>query len=152
MRETAGRLFVWGTYVVAIAVVVQFLLAGLGVFADSEFLRWHATVNGAIVGLLPLVLVLVGWLGGVPVRLRWLMAAIFGLTVLQSLLLFPYHMDARGAALHLGPARRERFVHGLGGAAARRPHPRLGGPPGLNLGGVPLDRRQLGVVFFRLVN
>ncbi len=104
MRENAGRLFVWGTYVVAIAVVVQFLLAGLGVFADSEFLRWHATVNGAIVGLLPLVLVLVGWLGGVPVRLRWLMAAIFGLTVLQSLLLFPYHMDARGVL---------RYVSGL---------------------------------------
>ena len=101
MRETAGRLFVWGTYVVAIAVVVQFLLAGLGVFADSEFLRWHATVNGAIVGLLPLLLVLVGWLGGVPVRLRWLMAAIFGLTVLQSLLLFPYHMDARGVLRHV---------------------------------------------------
>jgi len=54
--------------------------------------------------LLPLVLVLVGWLGGVPVRLRWLMAAIFGLTVLQSLLLFPYHMDARGVL---------RYVSGL---------------------------------------
>lgn len=97
MRDTARRVFVWGVYVVAAAVVVQFLLAGLGVFADSGFLFWHATVNGAVVGLLPLVLVLIGWLGGVPGRLLGLAAAIFGLTVLQSLLLFPYHLDARGA-------------------------------------------------------
>ncbi len=97
MRDTARRVFVWGVYVVAAAVVVQFLLAGLGVFADSGFLFWHATVNGAVVGLLPLVLVLIGWLGGVPGRLLGLAAAIFGLTVLQSLLLFPYHLDGRGA-------------------------------------------------------
>ena len=49
-----------------------------------------------VVGLLPLALVLVGWLGCVPGRLLWLTAAIFGLTALQSLLLFPYHLDARG--------------------------------------------------------
>ena len=97
MRETAGRVFVWGTYAVAAAVLVQFLLAGLGVFADSGFLLWHANVNSLVVGLLPLVLVLVGWLGRVPGRLLWMMAAMFGLTVLQSLLLFPYHLDARGA-------------------------------------------------------
>jgi hypothetical protein len=101
MKDNARRVFVWGTYVVAAAVVVQFLLAGLGIFANSGFLRWHATVNGAIVGLLPLVLVLVGWLGGVPVRLRWLMAAIFGLTVLQSLLLVPTHMDSPGALRYI---------------------------------------------------
>ena len=101
MRENAGRLFVWGTYVVAAAVVVQFLLAGLEVFADSGFLFWHASVNSVVVGLLPLVLVLVGWLGRVPGRLLWLMAAMFGLTVLQSLLLFPYHLDARGALRYI---------------------------------------------------
>src|SRR5258708_22202181 len=104
MRDPARGVFVWGTFVVAAAVVVQFLLAGLGIFADSGFLRVHATVNGAIVGLLPLVLVLVGWIGGVPVPLRWLMAAIFGLTVLQALLLFPYH---------LGAPRALRYISGL---------------------------------------
>ena len=101
MKATARRVFVWGTYVVAAAVVVQFLLAGLGIFADSGFFFWHANVNAAIVGLLPLVLVLVGWLGGVPVRLRWLMVAIFGLTALQSLLLFPYHAGAQGALRYI---------------------------------------------------
>jgi len=101
MTETAGCAFVWGTYVVAIAVVVQFLLAGLGIFANSYFFFWHAVVNAPIIALLPLVLVLVGWLGGVPVRLRWLMAAIFGLTVLQSLLLVPTHMDSPGALRYI---------------------------------------------------
>ena len=101
MKDTARRLYVWGTYVVAAAVVVQFLLAGLGIFGNWGFFFWHATVNGAIIGLLPLVLVLVGWLGGAPVRLRWLMAAIFGLTVLQSLLLVPYHSDAQGVLRYI---------------------------------------------------
>jgi len=94
MKDNARHVFLWGTYVVAAAVVVQFLLAGLGIFADSYFFFFHAVVNAPIIALLPLVLVLVGWYGGVPVRLRWLMAAIFGLTVLQSLLLAPTHMDA----------------------------------------------------------
>jgi hypothetical protein len=101
MKDTARRAFVWGTYVVAAAVVVQFLLAGLGIFADSYFFFFHAVVNAPIIALLPLALVLVGWYGGVPIRLRWLMAAIFGLTVLQSLLLVPYHMPSSGALRYI---------------------------------------------------
>jgi hypothetical protein len=101
MKDTARRAFVWGTYVVAAAVVVQFLLAGLGIFADSYFFFFHAVVDAPIIALLPLVLVLVGWYGGVPIRLRWLMAAIFGLTVLQSLLLVPYHMLSSGALRYI---------------------------------------------------
>ena len=96
MREFVGRTFAVGTWVVMAAVLVQFLLAGLGVFTDSGFLFWHATVNAAVVGLLPLLLVPVGWLGRVPGRVLWLAAGIFGLTVLQSLLLAPYHMNAQG--------------------------------------------------------
>jgi hypothetical protein len=101
MKDAARRAFVWGTYVVAAAVVVQFLLAGLGIFADSYFFFFHAAVNAPLIALLPLVLVLVGWYGGVPVRLRWLMAAIFGLTVLQSVLLVPTHLDAPGALRYI---------------------------------------------------
>lgn len=96
MRETAGKVFVVGTWVVLAAVLLQVLLAGLGVFGDSSFFFWHAAVNSLVVGLLPLVLVLIGWLAGVPVRTRWLAASVFGLTVLQSLLLAPYHMNAVG--------------------------------------------------------
>jgi Family of unknown function (DUF6220) len=96
MRTAARRGFEIGTWVVMAAVLLQFLLAGLGVFTDAGFFFWHATVNSLVVGLLPLLLVLVGWLGGVPGRVLRLGAAIFGLTVVQSLLLAPYHMDAPG--------------------------------------------------------
>lgn len=49
-----------------------------------------------VVGCLPFLLVLVGWLGRVPRPILWLAAAVPGLTALQSLLLLPYHMNAQG--------------------------------------------------------
>ena len=93
-REAARQVFKYGIYVVFAATVLQFLLAGLGIFGRSDYFFWHAAVNPFLVGLLPLVLVLVGWYAGVDVRTRWLAAGMFGLVVLQSLLLAPY----RGAA------------------------------------------------------
>src|SRR5207302_6810410 len=60
------------------------------------FFFWHAVVNASVIFLLPVLLVLIGWIGGVPGRLLWLAAAISGLTVLQSLLLAPYHMAVEG--------------------------------------------------------
>lgn len=106
MRDRARRVFGWGAWLVLASVLVQVTLAGLGVFANSEFFFWHAVVNGAVVFFLPLLLILVGWLGGVPVRLRLWMAAVPALVVLQSLLLTPYHMNAHGvlraiSALHV---------------------------------------------------
>lgn len=97
MRALASRTFVIGTWLVMAAILVQVLLAGLGVFADAGFLFWHSSVNSLVVGLLPLLLLLVGWLAHVPGRILWLMAAVFGLTVVQSALLVPYHMGATGA-------------------------------------------------------
>jgi hypothetical protein len=96
MREPAGRAFSVGTWLVLVSVLVQMLLAGLGVFADSGFFFWHASVNAGVVFLLPLLLVLLGWLGRVPGRLLRLAAALPGLTLVQSLLLAPYHMNAQG--------------------------------------------------------
>jgi hypothetical protein len=106
MRERARRAFGWGAWLVLASVIVQVTLAGLGVFANSEFFFWHSNVNGAVVFFLPLLLILVGWLGRVPIRLRWLTAAVPALVVLQSLLLVPYHMNAHGvlraiSALHV---------------------------------------------------
>lgn len=107
MRQTARRAFVIGTGLVAASVAVQFLLAGLGVFYDwNDYFFWHASINGAIVFFLPLLLVLAGWYGRVPGRLLWMTAAIPGLVIVQSLLLFPYHMHANGplraiSALHV---------------------------------------------------
>jgi len=96
MRELAGKAFSVGTWLVLASVLVQLLLGGLGVFADSGFFFWHAIVNAGVVFLLPLLLILLGWLGRIPGRLRWLAAAVPGLTLVQSLLLAPYHMNAQG--------------------------------------------------------
>jgi Family of unknown function (DUF6220) len=94
LQPYAWRAFGIGVWIVGALVVVQFLLAGLGVFVSRDFFVWHASVNGAALFLLPLVLVLLAWLGEVPRRLSWLALAITGLVLLQSLLLLPYHMAA----------------------------------------------------------
>ncbi len=96
MRKLARRAFVAGAWLVLASVLLQLLLAGLGVFADAGFFFWHASVNAVVVGCLPLLLVPVGWLARAPRHTLWLSAAVPGLTALQSLLLLPYHMNAQG--------------------------------------------------------
>ena len=93
-KALAGQIFKYGIYVVFVATVLQFFLAGLGIFGNASLFIWHAGVNPFLVGVLPLLLVPIGWYAGVPVRTRWLAAAMFGLVVLQSLLLVPYHSAA----------------------------------------------------------
>jgi hypothetical protein len=132
MREAARMAFVLGTWLVLLSVVVQMLLAGLGVFADSGFFFWHASINSAVVGGLPLLLVLVGWLARAPRSILALSAAVTGLTALQSILLVPYHMGAHGplraiSGLHVLNAilifwvalRLVEGTHRWSGAAAR---------------------------------
>lgn len=75
-RRVLRRVFVVGTRLMVALVVIQFLLAGLGVFTYAGFFVWHAYVNATIVFFLPLVLVLVGWIGRVPGRILWLAAAL----------------------------------------------------------------------------
>jgi hypothetical protein len=95
-RARACLAYVIGVRLLLASILIQFLLAGLGIFDSAYFFFWHTSVNGVIVGLLPLVLVAVGWFGRVPPRTLWLTASIFGLVTLQSLLLFPYHLSATG--------------------------------------------------------
>ena len=107
-RALARRIFEYGVYVMVALVVIQVLLAGFGIFARAGFF-WHANVNGALVFFVPLLLILVGWYGGVPVRTRLLMLAIPGLVIVQSLLLIPYHANVQGplraiAGLHAANA------------------------------------------------
>jgi hypothetical protein len=106
LKGFARRAFVVGTWMVVAAVLVQILLAGLGVFDHPGFFYWHANVNGAVVFFLPLLVVLIGWYGRVPGRLLLLTAAVPGLVIVQSLLLLPYHMSSLAAlrplsALHV---------------------------------------------------
>jgi len=105
-REALRQVYGYGIWLLFLSIIVQFLLAGLGVLDNASFFYWHVNVNGAVVGLLPLALLLVGWLGRVPARTLWLTAAVFGLVVLQSLLLVPYRSGATGwvraiAGLHV---------------------------------------------------
>ena len=80
-----------------VAVLVQVLLAGMGVFSgDATYFIWHANYNSIVVFALPLALLAVGRYGGIPPRTLWLTAAIPGLVILQSILLIPYHMQADG--------------------------------------------------------
>jgi hypothetical protein len=95
-RTVARRAYTIGVWFLLASILVQFLLAGLGIFTSPLFFYWHASVNAGIVGLLPLLLVAIGWVGGVPRRTLWLTAGITGLVGLQSLLLFPDHMGAEG--------------------------------------------------------
>ena len=106
MKAQARRVFDIGIYVVVAATVLQFFLAGLGIFVDASLFFWHTTVNPFLVGFLPLVLVAIGWYAGIDRRTLLLTASLFGLVVLQSLFLFPYHMGAEGpvrviSALHV---------------------------------------------------
>jgi len=107
MKTRARQVFNIGIYVVVAATILQFLLAGLGVFVDASLFFWHTTVNPFLVGLLPLLLAGVGWYAGIDRRTLLLTASMFGLVVLQSLLLFPYHMALQG------PMRAISALHAL---------------------------------------
>ncbi|HKF75850.1 MAG TPA: DUF6220 domain-containing protein [Candidatus Dormibacteraeota bacterium] len=92
----ARRVYVIGIRLLALLVVAQFLLAGLGIFFDPQFLAWHAAAGAGAIGLLSLLLVPVGRVGRVPGRTLWLTASVLGLVIVQSLLLAPYHLAATG--------------------------------------------------------
>jgi hypothetical protein len=105
LRARARQVFDIGIYVVVVAVVVQFFLAGLGIFVSAELFFWHTFVNALVIGIGSLALAGVGWYARVDRRTVLITASMFGLVVLQSLLLAPYHMAAEGpiravAALH----------------------------------------------------
>ena len=95
-RARARQVYQIGIYVVVAAVVIQFLLAGLGIFTNGDFLFYHAAINGAIIFFLPLILVGIGWYAGMDRRTLGMTAGIAGLVIVQSLLLFPYHTDVQG--------------------------------------------------------
>jgi Family of unknown function (DUF6220) len=106
MKALAHRIYEVGIYIVVAATVVQFLLAGLGIFANASWFFWHTSVNPWLVGVLPLVLVGIGWYAGVNRTTLLLTASMFGLVVLQSVLMVPYDMALQGplraiSALHV---------------------------------------------------
>jgi hypothetical protein len=106
MRDTARRIFIYASYLLVASVIVQVLLAGLGVFQSSEWFFWHANVNSIIVFFLPIVMLIIGIWAGLTRRVVLLTAAVPVLVIFQSLFLIPYHLNAHGllraiAGLHV---------------------------------------------------
>ena len=96
-RLLARRAYAIGVWLLIASILIQVMLAGAGVFAnDATYFFWHANINSAVVFLLPLVLVGIGWYGRIPRRTLWLTAAISGLVILQSILLIPYRAPGAG--------------------------------------------------------
>ena len=93
----ARSMYAIGIWVLVAAILVQVMLAGMGVFSgDAAYFSWHANYTSVVVFVLPLILFGVGRYAGVPSRTLWLTAAISGLVILQSIFLIPYHMQAQG--------------------------------------------------------
>jgi hypothetical protein len=93
----ARNAYAIGIWVLVAAILVQVMLAGMGVFSgDATYFIWHANYSSIVVFVLPLILLGVGWYARIPRRTLWLTAAIPGLVILQSVFLIPYHMQAQG--------------------------------------------------------
>ena len=82
-----------------VGVVVQIFLAGMGVFAGSSNFATHRDF-GYLLELLPVLLVLAAAVGRLGRRQIVVPAVIFGLFILQSILILPRESVPAIAALH----------------------------------------------------
>src|SRR2546430_15975477 len=89
-RARARQVFQIGIYVVVVAVVIQFLLAGPGIFTKGDFLFYHAAINGAIIFFLPLILVGIGWEASNERRTPRMTGRVPGLVLLPAPPVFSY--------------------------------------------------------------
>jgi Family of unknown function (DUF6220) len=99
MRSVARSIHMVVAWLVVAALVVQVWLAGRGVFDTSAGFAVHRDV-GYTIGLLPIVLLVLGLLGGMGRRVALLAVAIFVLVIVQSVLVFQRDSNPSIAALH----------------------------------------------------
>ena len=99
MRSIVRKIHVVIAWLVVVALVVQVWLAGQGVFDQSAGFAPHRNLGYAI-GLIPIVLLVLGLLGGMGRRVAILAVAIFLLVILQSILVFQQTSNPSIAALH----------------------------------------------------
>src|SRR5438552_17937403 len=90
-RARARQVFQIGIYVVVVAVVIQFLLAGLGIFTNGDFLLYHAATNCTITFLLPLFLAGIGWYSRMDRPTLCMKAGIVGIVIVQQPVTFTHH-------------------------------------------------------------
>jgi len=92
-KALARRSFGIGVYALVAAIAIQFFLAGLGIFADARLFFWHTTVDAALIFFGSIALVVLGRFAGLDRGTFGVPGIIAGMVILQSLLLFPYHLD-----------------------------------------------------------
>jgi hypothetical protein len=99
MRSIARTIHMVIAWLVVAGLVVQVWLAGRGVFDTSVGFALHRDV-GYTIGLIPIVLLVLGLLGGMGRRAAILAVAMFVLVIAQSFLVFQRVSNPSIAALH----------------------------------------------------
>ena len=96
-RSLVQRVYLFGTWLMLVLIIVQFAAAGAGVFsvlrgnsAGASILLYHRGVGPILIFVLSIVMVVAAFVGHFPWRMTGMAAAFFPLLVLQSLLIIPY--------------------------------------------------------------
>jgi hypothetical protein len=98
-REWGRVLYLVAAWLFVVCVVVQFFLAGLGVFAGAQNFVTHREF-AYLFGWLSVVMVVAGLVGRMPRRLVLLALVLFGLMALQSVFVAFRTSQPAVAALH----------------------------------------------------
>jgi Family of unknown function (DUF6220) len=99
MRPIARKLHAGIAWLLVATLVLQVWLAGRGVFESPTVFVTHRDVGYAI-SLFPIVLLVLGFLGGMGRRVAIMAAVIFGLVILQSVFVALRSSSPAIAALH----------------------------------------------------
>jgi hypothetical protein len=99
MRPIARNVHAVIAWLLVAALVVQVWLAGRGVFESPGIFATHRDV-GYTISLIPIVLLVLGFLGGMGRRVALMAALIFGLMILQSVFVVMRTSSPAIAALH----------------------------------------------------
>lgn len=99
MRPIVRTIHMVIAWLLVVGVVVQVWLAGRGVFDTAAGFAPHVQL-GYTIGLVPLVLLVLGFVGGMGRRVAILAIALFALGLVQSILVVQRASNPSIAALH----------------------------------------------------
>jgi len=93
-------IYIGGIWLFLAGALGQFFFAGLGVFAGPSNWGRHREV-GLLLGLLALLLIMLALIARLPGRMIGMTAGLFGLFIVQVLLLVPFKSHISYQALHI---------------------------------------------------
>jgi cytochrome b len=99
MRPVARTIHAVLAWFLVAALVVQVWLAGRGVFESPGLFATHRDVGYTLI-IIPIVLLVLGFLGGMGRRVAIMAAVVFGLMILQSVFVVMRTTTPAIAALH----------------------------------------------------